>query len=502
MKVKSHLFSISRNPDSLFAAILGFILIQIFSKHSGIGISPDSVTYVSAARHMVEGKGFLSFDNLPVVDFPFGYPCILTIITYLTKLDPLQFGNFLNGILFGMLLYLCGAVMNGFQKPNAWYRRIILTCLLLNPVLQEVYSMLWSETVFLLLVLCFIVSMSVYLRKKTIRYLLVCAIISAIACLTRYAGLFLIITGVLLIFLDNELSIKKRIGHILIFSFLAFSGVLINILRNLLVTGVSTGNREKNDTGILKIAEYFGGVFCDLFGFSRSPGLAILLTVAVLMVFILTIYFNRMRHKTGYHFEYLSAVTGLLYCLFMIFTSAITRFEQFTGRLLSPMLVPLIWSLSWWVPGFISQKASVLKGVYGLVVLTVTAWFLNIQLAADYEYYDGVKDAGIPGYREDPFVQSEIVRYIEKNKNQFNPGIPIYSNAGDAFYFISGLPAHQLPVIVFPSKVQDYYHMPNTYLVWFRDLDNPEMPALDSILKNKNMVVLKQLSDGSVYFSK
>lgn len=502
MKVKSHLFSISRNLDSLLAGLLGFILVQIYSKHSGIGISPDSVTYVSAARHMVEGKGFLSFDNLPVVDFPIGYPCLLTIISYLTKLDTLKFGSFLNGVLFGLLLYLSGAVMNGFQKRAAWYKRIVLACILFNPVIQEVYSMLWSETVFLLLVPCFIISVSVYLREKTTGYLVVCALICAIACLTRYAGLFLILTGVLLIFINTELPLKKRISHIIIFSFLAFSGVLINILRNLLVTGVSTGNREKNDTGILKIAEYFGGVISDLLGFSRSPALAVFLTVAVLVVFTFTVYANRMRNKTGYRFEYLAAITGLTYCIFMFFTSAVTRYEQFTGRLLSPMLIPLIWSLSWWVPGFISQKTYVMKGVYGLVVLTATAWFLNIQLAADYEYYDGVKDAGIPGYREDSFVQSEIVQYIEKNKNIFDSRIPIYSNAGDAVYFISGLPAHQLPVTVFPAMIQDYYHMPNTYLVWFRDLDNPEMPVLDSILKNKNMVALKQLSDGSVYFSK
>lgn len=74
MKVKSHLFSLSNNLDSILAALIGFFLIQVFSKYSGIGISPDSVTYLSAARHLVHGKGFISFDDLPVVDFPFAYP--------------------------------------------------------------------------------------------------------------------------------------------------------------------------------------------------------------------------------------------------------------------------------------------------------------------------------------------------------------------------------------------------------------------------------------------
>src|ERR1700733_7685737 len=130
MKVKSNLFSFSRNLDSLLAALIGFFLIQIFSRHSGIGVSPDSVTYIAATRHMVNGDGFKSFDNLPVVDFPFAYPCFLTIVSFLSRLDPLQFGPWLNGILFGVLLYISGSMMNRFQQSSGWYKRILLLCIL------------------------------------------------------------------------------------------------------------------------------------------------------------------------------------------------------------------------------------------------------------------------------------------------------------------------------------------------------------------------------------
>ena len=118
MKVKSNLFSLSKNPDSLLAALIGFFLIQIFSRHSGIGVSPDSVTYIAATRHMVDGIGFKSFDDLPVVDFPFAYPFFLTIISFLSRLDPLQFGPWLNGILFGVLLYICRWYHEWISKNN------------------------------------------------------------------------------------------------------------------------------------------------------------------------------------------------------------------------------------------------------------------------------------------------------------------------------------------------------------------------------------------------
>ena len=503
MKVKPNLFSPLRNLDSLIAALMGFVLIQIFSKHSGIGVSPDSVTYLSAARHMVSGNGFTSFENLPVVDFPVAYPFLLTIFSFFTGLDPLQFAPVLNGLLFGMILYLSGSVMNGFLNSSGWYKRILLTCILLSPAIQEVYSLLWSETIFLLLVLLFIIGITNYLKYLTRRWLLISTGICALACLTRYAGVFLLPAGLSLIFFQIETPRSKRFKNSLLFIILSITPLLVNILRNDLLTGLAMGQRPKNNAGFFKILENFGGVFCDWLLLNRKPALSILLTVFVLLVFSLTIFFLYRRRKSKPAYEYAAAVTGLMYCLFMIFTSTLTRYEQFTSRLLSPLYIPLLWSLSWWIPGLFSRVKFYRFRWIGIAsFLLVAAWFLNIQLAADYEYYDGVKDAGVPGYREDPFLQSEIAQYIEKNKKDFDPQLPIYSNAGEAVYFVTDLPARQLPFTAFPARVQQYYHLKNSYLVWFRDLDNPEMPVLDSILQNKNLELIKQLPDGAVYISK
>jgi hypothetical protein len=502
MKVKSNLFSPLRNLDSMLAALTGFVLIQIFSKHSGIGISPDSVTYLSAARHMVSGRGFISFEGFPVVDFPVAYPILLTIISFLTSLDPLQFAPVLNGLLFGALIYFSGSLMNGFLKPSGWYKRIILVCILFAPAIQEVYTLLWSETIFLLLVILFIMSISNYLNHLNTRWLLVSSGLCALACITRYAGLFLVLTGLGLIFFNSEAPRREKFKYCLLFCAISLTPFLVNILRNEMLTGLAMGQRPKSDTGIVEIIENFGGVFCDWLLVERGPVRSISMTIFVLIVFILNIVFGYRREKKRPGLEYAAAVTGLTYCLFMIFTSTLTRYEQFTSRLLSPLFIPLLWSLSAWIPPVLSSLKSFLFKWIGLAsAILAAAWFLNIQLAADYEYYDGVKDAGVPGYREDPFLQSEIVQFIEKNKKDFDTGLPIYSNAGEAVYFVTDLPARQLPFKAFPEKVKQYYGMKNTYLIWFRDLDNPEMPVLDSIIQNKHLKLIKQVTDGAVYIS-
>jgi hypothetical protein len=502
MKVKPHLFSYTRNLDSLVAALAGFILIQFFAKHSGIGVSPDSVTYLSAARHLYSGKGFISFDNLPVVDFPFGYPFFLTIISWITRQEPLQFAPVLNGILFGILLYLSGSIMNGFQKPSGWYKRILLLCILMSPALQEVYSLLWSETVFLILILLFIVSLYNYLNKMTIGWLWISAAVCAWACVTRYAGIFLLPAGLSLLFFNQDLIRKIRIRHCLLFGAVSVTPFLFNILRNNLLTGLAMGQRLKNNAGIVKIMENFGGGICDWLSLERKPGLAVFISFAVGIIFISAILILYRQKKSRASFEYITAVTGLAYGVFMLLTSSLTRYEALTSRLLAPIFIPLVWTMTWWIPEFLSGISLRYKWIFGALILLGTAWYLNVQLAADYEYYDGVKDAGVPGYREDPFVQSEIVRAVNGYKKSFDPALPIYSNAGEAVYFVTGLPARQLPFTAYPAKLQAYYALKNSYLVWFRDLDNPDMPTLDSILRNKNLQLVKELPDGAIYQSR
>jgi hypothetical protein len=505
MKVKSNLFSLSKNLDSLLAALIGFVLILIFSKHSGIGVSPDSVTYIAATRHMINGTGFKSFDSLPVVDFPFAYPFFLTIISFFSRLDPLQFGPWLNGILFGILLYVSGVMMNGFQHKTGWYKRILLLCILFSPALQEVYSMLWSETVFLILILFFILSLTNYLNLKTRQWLFISAGICAITCLTRYAGVFLMLTGGTVLIFNKENSPLKRIMDSLVFGILSVPLLLINVIRNYWQTGLATGIRPKSEVGLVKILEYFGYVLCDWLLPVRSAGLAVFLTIVVLLIFVFVIFYRRHKGNTK-TIEYVIAVGGLIYSAFMIFSYSITRYEPFTSRLLSPIYLLLLWSISSWIPGFLAGKTYSLKWAFGIPFLLLTAWFINKQLAADWEYYDGVKDAGIPGYQEDPFVKTEIVQFLKNNKNTLDPNFPIYSNAGDAVYFVTGQPALQLPFIDFPKKVEAYYNgyydHRHEYLIWFDNEENLQMPPLDSILKHKDLVILKQLKDGAVYITK
>lgn len=501
MKLKSRSFSFSNNLDSLTAAVIGLIIILIFSNRSGIGVSPDSVTYISAARHLLAGEGFRGFDNLPLVDFPAGYPFFLASVSFFTRMDVLQYGAVLNGLLFGLLIYLCGIILNGFYHTSKWYKRVLLACIVLSPAILEIYSMLWSETIFLILLMLFTIAIKKYLDRPGMKWLVLSAILVSVACITRYAAIVLAGIGLFLIFFEGKLSWKRRMKHCVCFGFISILLLLINLIRNEAVMHFATGERQKSTSSLISNMEYFGGVLSDWLLIPRISALSVALTLIVLLVFLVSMLWCYFRRKTQRRYEYILAATGLFYCLFMLVSATLSRYEQFTSRLLSPMFIPMICCAGFWVPSFAAQKKKLFKLSYVSLSLAVAAALLMVQLSADYETYDGVKDAGIPGYFEEPFPQSEIVRFIENYKTEFKPGYRIYSNAGDAVYLFTGLPARLLPQDVFPNEIRKYYGEKNDYLIWFNDVDNPDLLDEKSAIQNKRMTLIKEFPDGAVYIS-
>ena len=97
-----NLFSFKRNIDSAIAGVIGALLIYLYSKHGGIGLEPDSIAYLGTARNVVHGEGFLNLDGFPLIDFPVGYPAFLSLVLFITRVDILQSGQFIN-----MFLYFC-----------------------------------------------------------------------------------------------------------------------------------------------------------------------------------------------------------------------------------------------------------------------------------------------------------------------------------------------------------------------------------------------------------
>ena len=193
--------SFKKNIDSLIAAAAGFTIIFLYTRHSGIGLCPDGVVYTTTAKNVLSSCSLVDFRHYALVEFPAFYPLFLSAVMFITGLQPLVFGAILNASLFAVIIYLSGYITEQFSFHSKWYKAAILSCIVLSPGLLEVYSMLWSETIFILLLLLFIISMHRYFQTYSRKTLVIAAVITSIACITRYAGITIIGTGCIIIVL-------------------------------------------------------------------------------------------------------------------------------------------------------------------------------------------------------------------------------------------------------------------------------------------------------------
>jgi len=489
------------NTDSLIAATAGFFIIFLFTRHSGIGVCPDGVVYTTAAENLITTGKYVDFTHGPVIDFPAFYPMFLTGMMWITGLKPLVFAPFLNAFLFAMIIYLAGVIMEQFEYRSKWYKAAILSCIVLSPGLLEDYSMMWSETIFILFLLLFMMAMYRYLRSASKKALIAAAVITSVACITRYAGITIIATGGIIILVNNKLSLWRRVADGLIFGVIGSVLLVVNVLRNYMVSGTLTGHREQSITPLVANVHDAGIVFSNWLPLlHENYSTAIIVVAAIIAGLTLLCVTQFSKDRRIFRYESMASAYALFYILFMIITASISRFEGLNSRFLTPAFIPLLWSGSYWlVP--LTKHSQTFKKKFALATLgiLILGVFQYNQVAADAETWDGVKDAGIPGYTEDQWTKSETVQFIEKNALPFKTNYTIYSDAYDAVYWFTGRPGKFLPVREFKPAVKQFLDDPHCYMVWFNDGANADLVDLNFITRVKKMKLVRQFSDGAIY---
>lgn len=487
-----------RHLDTLLAATAGFIITYVFTHHSGVGVSPDSVSYVSAARNILHRGTLTDFTTQPLVDFPAGYPMILAAILGLTHIDPFAFVPLMDPLLFALLIALCGYMAGKADYPSPWNKTALLACIALSPALIEVYIMLWSETLFIILIVGFLISLRRFMRSRSTSSLLLTAGICALACTIRYAGVTLGATGGLLILLEKYPSLRDKLRHLFLFGIVSASLLAINLARNYYVSGTLTGRRQKGVTPLLRNIYYYGSTFTGWFFYGTDHYrlcLSLGLVILTLLVFLFTPVLLR---------EYPSQIRialafSVVYSVFMVVSATVSRYEQMNSRLLAPLYIPLVFSLAYPLAQFgrnASRSARRWWKVFAVVCLLLV---LSSQLLADYQWNSDINDAGIGGYTEDIWKDSLLVQYLQSKEFPSRQEYTLYSNSPEAVYFFTGRHCRLLPQKAFPGPIRQFFAQGRQYLIWFDDGDNPAILTQDEVLAGKHVRLLGHFEDGEVY---
>lgn len=491
-----------KNADGFLISLLGFVMILIYSHHGGIGISPDSIAYVSVARNINTDGLLIDYNLKPLVDFPVFYPFFLSIAGFLTRADQVAIAPYLNGLLFAGVIMITGHLTSSFKEGTNGYKRIILILIALSPSLHEIYSMLWSETLFIFLTIVFIAAFGTYLRKRSVFSLIICAAVAAIACITRYAGVTIIATGLMLLVFDRSLAWRQKLTHLVLFGCTAASLLVINLLHNTSITGSLTGARQ---AGVLSLSDnivFFGRVICywlPVWGEQARlvSGVAIFIFIVITGLFLMRAWLNKSYTGT----ENCFAAFFIVYTVFIIGISTLSHFEEINNRLLSPLFIPLLIALTSWIPGILKRPVMAkYRMVLVPVLLLIVAILTGYQLRQDLETYREAKDSGIPGYNDDSWKGSETAKFLRMHPDYFNPAYELYSNAHEAAYFNGGIRSDALPQRVDKGDIRDFFKKDGLYLIWFDNFSDDEFIRFRTIWNRSEVVKLRDFKDGDIFF--
>jgi len=262
--------------------------------------------------------------------------------------------------------------------------------------------------------------------------------------------------------------------------------------------------RQKGITTLSKNIEYSGNVLSDWFSLNiGGKWFFELFAVAVMALFVLYFIKNINHWKSYYTFENIAVAFFIVYVLFIILSSTISRYEPINNRLLAPVFLPLLWITTCQIPkweNYMPHKK--LKLVFFVFFIGIGIVLIGSYFVINRENLSYMKETGIPGYSEDIWTKSKMVNYLQKHDELFSGDSIVYSNHCSAVYFLTKHSVNTLPERVYKEDVDDFRETDSCVLIWF-DLDrNPDLLNLKEIRRYKKIKVIKSFPDGGIFILK
>ena len=420
--------------------VIGIFLV-LRSTPEGLGLSDDSIAYIAGARSLLAGHGYreawLASNNL-MTHFPPGFSSALAVIG-LFGLDPLRGARFLNAILFGFSTALLGIL--GWRMTRSLVAGLVLAALfVLNGSLLQVYTTAMSEPLFIFLSLLAFWMFDLYFERDTHwLWLVLCGVFVGAAYLTRYAGLALVATFLVVLFLLHDTWRKRFVG----------AGIfLVGVLPWIIGWGTQT-NREliwhsitasNFDTALYTISQFLVPVEDWRRQLYKTPGLFITLTALILLVVLVWLAIKtwkcfRASQQTP-RSETISFTTGLYIFGYiasiiasMLLFDASTKFQL---RILSPIFVSLLILLVAFGVWLWKKRREV------AIVLAVFIIGVSIynQIATVQELSKGGQ-----GFASFVWYDSKAMAYLRTIPRT----VMIYTNETGAVYLYTSRPTYSLP---------------------------------------------------------
>ncbi|MBC8334263.1 MAG: hypothetical protein ISR59_03600 [Anaerolineales bacterium] len=487
---------LSTRKDAVFALLLGLLTVTgtwllYSSTPTGLGLTDDAISYISAARALLGGQGFtriwLATGLEPVTHWPPLFSALMAVTSSILEISPYRSARFINILVFGANAGIIGFL--GWKMTHSRLAGIFLSLLFLsNSTLLRLHAQALSEPLYLFISLLAFLTfyravefrprMGVNAHAKFIKsakadspeqptsvgfvfvawglipmrgkWLILAGILTGLSYLTRYAALSLFATFIVAILLLRP-SWKKRFSSLGYFLAGALPVMLAWMLRNKLVGGSATNRAIEwhpvtGDNAQRGLRAFFRFIIpqpelCSPY-IEKPLILAIITSLITLVLFLWIIprglkYFLKPKENTRP--EILSFITTLYIFTYMgsllISLNIFDAATPLNDRILSPVylacLVILVYFIHW-----VAQQGKITARIIAFGIATL---FLGIAIGAQIRTVEDLQESahGFASWRWRESTVMVAVRELPEDT-------AIYTNQPPAVYFWTDRPVYRL----------------------------------------------------------
>lgn len=495
----------------IITIVIGFSLLTRVTVN-GIGLTPDSVVYISAAKSLLEGQG-LFVGGEPMTHFPPVYSLLIAFGGLFT--DNLVSSTRILHIFF----YCANAILFGFCIFISARRNFLamvagLLLFFTLPAVLKVHADAVSESPFIFFSLLTFLLLYRYIFTDRKIFLLFSALIMGLAIATRYVGIALLPPLIVGIFLFNKSSLKTKLLTSLWSVAVAIVPITAWVIRNLILTS-SAVNRTItfHPIDIKRIKSMIDTLHNFIFPSLENRWFNAIELVLVTMVFLyLAIVVIRKRSEyikednQGWFFASMGSTFFISFILVLIFSiSFIDASTSMNERILLPAFLPLLISTF----ALVDQFAQLTKNRLVMpVFLTCIVLITRMNLPETIQTARRLHNNGM-GFNSVRWNESPTISEVSK----LPPGLKIYSNGFDAINIKTGRESFSFPRKFNPVSTlmnKDYAlemdamcrQVNNgTALIIYLDEVNwrDYLPDEDEVVKACAPLIIADTNDGAIY---
>jgi 4-amino-4-deoxy-L-arabinose transferase-like glycosyltransferase len=441
----------------LLLSLLAVALV-ILATRFGIGVTPDSTVYLEAARNLTAGRGLIALaadgELRPMTHYPPLYSSLLALIG-LGHVSIAGAARWLQAILFGANVLLVGFVIARSARNSFWLPIVGALLMLTAPDVVAVHTLALTEPLFILLAVSCLVTLAQYLKNDRPGWLILAASLAGLALLTRYVAVTLMVTGLAALLLLPQRDWRRRLTSAFVFGAITALPMILWFIRNARLTGSQTDRQMIfHPPGIKQFVVAISTVASWLLVGKVRGDLRIGIFVAETILAVLFLLYLRKQirrsavdddssREIGHDLNFKQLPLVLLifivsYTGFIIIATSLFDLVIFDERTLLPLHVVSIVLVLVCASKLLVRFPNI-RGIRLTLILAAIAvlgsYFLRTAGWFAHTRYDG------QGYASRAWKESKTVHRVRS----LAPEIPIYSNAPDAVYYLTGRPAILVP---------------------------------------------------------